>query len=32
VTTNADGRAGASLLEGDALRRGSYRLVFDSET
>jgi 5-hydroxyisourate hydrolase len=25
---NADGRADVPLLEGDALRRGSYRLVF----
>lgn len=28
VTTNADGRADAALLEGDALRAGRYRLVF----
>jgi 5-hydroxyisourate hydrolase len=28
VTTNGEGRADASLLEGDALRPGRYRLVF----
>lgn len=28
VTLNADGRADAPLLEGDALQRGRYRLVF----
>jgi 5-hydroxyisourate hydrolase len=28
VTTNAEGRADAPLLEGDALRPGRYRLVF----
>jgi 5-hydroxyisourate hydrolase len=28
VTLNADGRAAAPLLEGAALQRGSYRLVF----
>jgi 5-hydroxyisourate hydrolase len=28
ITLNADGRADAPLLEGDALRRGRYRLVF----
>jgi len=28
LTTNADGRADAALLEGDALRPGCYRLVF----
>jgi 5-hydroxyisourate hydrolase len=28
VTTNADGRADAPLLEDDALRSGRYRLVF----
>lgn len=28
VTTNAEGRAEAALLEGDALRPGRYRLVF----
>ena len=28
VTTNADGRADAPLLEADALRPGRYRLVF----
>jgi 5-hydroxyisourate hydrolase len=28
VTTNADGRAAAPLLEGDALLPGRYRLVF----
>ena len=27
-TTNADGRCGAPLLEGDALRSGRYELVF----
>ncbi|MFZ5519626.1 MAG: hydroxyisourate hydrolase [Pseudomonadota bacterium] len=29
VTLNADGRADAPLLEGDAFRPGRYRLVFD---
>ncbi len=28
VTLNADGRADAPLLEGDALQRGRYRLTF----
>ena len=28
VTTNADGRVDAPLLEGDALMAGGYRLVF----
>lgn len=28
VTTNADGRTAAPLLEGDALRPGRYRIVF----
>src|SRR5438445_9635693 len=28
VTTNADGRVDAPLLEGDALSAGRYRLVF----
>jgi 5-hydroxyisourate hydrolase len=28
ITLNADGRADAPLLEGDALLRGRYRLVF----
>jgi 5-hydroxyisourate hydrolase len=28
ATTNADGRCAASLLEGDALKAGRYRLVF----
>ncbi|MDB6000701.1 MAG: 5-hydroxyisourate hydrolase [Rhizobacter sp.] len=28
VTLNADGRADAPMLEGDALRIGSYRLLF----
>lgn len=28
ITLNADGRADAPLLEGDALQRGRYRLVF----
>ncbi|HEX4884708.1 MAG TPA: hydroxyisourate hydrolase [Casimicrobiaceae bacterium] len=28
ATTNADGRCGAPLLEGDALVAGRYRLVF----
>jgi 5-hydroxyisourate hydrolase len=27
-TTNADGRCGSPLLEGDALRAGQYELVF----
>lgn len=26
--TNADGRTGAPLLEGDAVKRGRYRIVF----
>lgn len=29
VTLNADGRSDAPLLEGEALRSGRYRLVFD---
>ena len=29
LTLNDDGRADAPLLEGEALRSGSYRLVFD---
>ena len=29
LTLNDDGRADAPLLEGDALRAGRYRLVFD---
>jgi len=28
VRTNADGRTGAPLLEGAALKKGQYRLVF----
>jgi len=28
ATTNADGRCGAPLLEGDALTAGEYQLVF----
>ncbi len=32
VTLNSDGRAGAPLLEGDALRPGRYRLCFDVAT
>lgn len=28
ITLNADGRADAPLLEGDALQRGRYRLLF----
>jgi 5-hydroxyisourate hydrolase len=28
VTTNADGRTDAPLLEGDALRAGTYEIVF----
>ena len=28
ITLNADGRADAPLLEGEALQRGRYRLVF----
>lgn len=28
VQTNADGRTDAPLLEGDALKRGEYRLLF----
>ena len=30
VTLNADGRADAPLLQGDALQRGRYRLVFEA--
>jgi 5-hydroxyisourate hydrolase len=30
VTTNADGRVDAPLLEGDAMSPGLYRLVFDA--
>ena len=30
ITLNADGRAAAPLLEGDAFRVGRYRLVFDT--
>lgn len=29
VRTNAEGRAGAPLLQGRALKKGQYRLVFD---
>ncbi len=29
LQTNADGRTDAPLLEGDALRKAQYRLVFD---
>jgi len=32
LTLNADGRADAPLLEGDALRPGRYRLVFGVAT
>jgi 5-hydroxyisourate hydrolase len=32
VTTNADGRADAPLLEGDAMLPGRYRLVFAAGT
>lgn len=30
TTLNADGRASAPLLEGDAMRAGRYRLVFET--
>lgn len=30
VTTNADGRCDAALLEGEALRAGPYELVFEA--
>jgi 5-hydroxyisourate hydrolase len=30
IATNADGRCDAPLLEGDALTRGRYRLVFQA--
>lgn len=30
TTTNEDGRCGAPLLEGDAMKAGRYELVFDA--
>lgn len=29
ITTNADGRASAPLLEGDTMQTGEYELIFD---